>query len=286
MNTHVQWRLEFAQTLSATLQQIPGIDMIAVLGSVARGYSDQYSDLELMLLWQEAPSLEQQAALVRLVQADYRHPAFDPGYHSAFRIQGIPVDFWHTTRAQEEAFIHAVLDDLSLDLVANNRVETLQSCMPLVGAEHVAAWKARINAYPRDLALRFIQTYLPHFHLRHLTFAARRENPTAYYHTLSDVQCSLFLVLLALNAAYFPTFKWMYPAMRHMVYIPPQVGARLHAMFGEPPIQTVDHLRTVLAETLDLVEAVYPHIDTVQARYGLDQEACAYRHPGAQGSTG
>lgn len=281
MNAHVQWRLAFAQTLSATLQQIPGIDMIAVLGSVARGYSDAYSDLELMLLWKEAPSPEQQAALVRLLQAEYRHPAFDPGYHSAFRIQGIPVDFWHTTRDQEQVFIHAVLDDLSLDLVANNRVETILSCIPLVGMDQAAAWKSHIKAYPRDLALRFIQTYLPHFHLRHLTFAALRDNPTAYYHTLSDVQCSLFLVLLALNASYFPTFKWMYPAMRQMVHTPPQIAPRLHAMFDEPPIHAVDHLRAVLAETLDLVEATYPQIDTVQARYGLEQEARAYRHPSA-----
>jgi predicted nucleotidyltransferase len=280
MNAHVRWRLDFAQTLSATLQQIPGIDMIAVLGSVARGYSDQYSDLELMLVWNQVPSPEQQASLVRLLQAEHRHPAFDPGYHSAFRIQGIPVDLWHTTRAQEEAFIHAVLDNASLDLVANNRVETLLSCIPLFGTDQAAAWKTRIHAYPRDLALRFIQTYLPHFHLRQLTFAARRDNPTAYYHTLSDVQCSLFLVLLALNATYFPTFKWMYPAMRQMRYTPPQIAARLHAMFSEPPILAVDHLRAVLAEALDLVAATYPQIDTTHARYGIDQEARAYRHPG------
>lgn len=279
MNAQAQWRLDFAQTLSTILQQIDGIDMIAVLGSVARGYSDEYSDLELMLLWNQSPSPDQQAALVRLIQAEYRHPAFDPGYRSAFLIQGIPVDLWHTTRAQEEAFIHAVLDDLSLDLVANNRVETLRSCIPLFGADHAAVWKSRIEAYPRDLALRFIQTHIPHFHLRYLTFAARRDNPTAYYHTLSDVQCSLFLVLLALNAAYFPTFKWMYPALRQMSHTPPQIAARLHAMFHAPPIQATDQLRMVLAETLDLVEATYPQIDTVQARYGLDQEAREYRDP-------
>jgi predicted nucleotidyltransferase len=279
MNAHVQWRLEFAQTLSTTMRQIAGIDMIAVLGSVARGYSDQYSDLELMLLWDHEPSPEQQAELVRLVQAEHRHPAFDPGYHSAFRIQGIPVDLWHTTRAQEEAFMHAVLVDLSLDLVANNRVETLLSCIPLVGVDQAAAWKTHLNAYPRDLAVRFIQTYIPHFHLRHLHFAARRDNPTAYYHTLSDVQSSLFLVLLALNAAYFPTFKWMYPTLRHMSQTPPEIATRLHAMFHQPPIQAADHLRTVLAETLDLVETTYPKMDTTQARYGLDQEARAYYQP-------
>jgi hypothetical protein len=279
MNAHAQWRLNFAQNLSATLQQIPGIAMIAVLGSVARGYSDEYSDLELMLLWDQAPSPDQRTALVRLVQADYRHPAFEPGHHSAFLIQGIPVDLWHTTRAQEEAFMHAVLDNLSLDLVANNRVETLLSCIPLFGAEHAAAWKSRIKAYPRELALRFIQTHIPHFHLRQLTFAARRDNPTAYYHTLSDVQCSLFLVLLALNRSYFPTFKWMYPALGQMSHTPPQIAARLHAMFYEPPIQATEQLRMALVETLDLVETAYPQIDTVQTHYGLEQEARAYHDP-------
>jgi predicted nucleotidyltransferase len=115
MNVHVQWRLDFAQTLSTELRQFPGIDTIAALGSVARGYSDQYSDLELLLVWKELPSADQQATLLQALQADYRYPTFDPGYHSAFRIQGIPVDLWHTTRAQEEAVMHAVLHDWSLD---------------------------------------------------------------------------------------------------------------------------------------------------------------------------
>lgn len=39
MNDHVQWRLEFADTLSAELRQFADIQTIAVLGSVARGYS-------------------------------------------------------------------------------------------------------------------------------------------------------------------------------------------------------------------------------------------------------
>jgi hypothetical protein len=48
----------------------------------------------------ELPSPEQQSLLLRALHADYRYPHFDPGYHSAFRIQGIPVDLWHTTIAQ------------------------------------------------------------------------------------------------------------------------------------------------------------------------------------------
>lgn len=276
MNAPAQWRLDFAHTLRARLQQFAEIEAIAVVGSVARDYSDAYSDLELLVVWSQLPNPDQHTALVRALQAEYRYPTFDPGYQSAFRVQGFPVDLWHTTIAQEEVVMHAVLHDLSLDLVANNRVDTLQSCIPLCGADHAISWKARLQAYPSELAVRFIETYIPHFHLRHLNYAARRDNPTAFYHTFSDIQCSLFLVLLALNASYFPTFKWMYPALRRMPHTPHQVAGRLHAMFNAPPLQAAAHLRAVLGETLDMVETAYPSIDTAYARYGLDQEPLTY----------
>jgi len=279
MNSHAQWRLEFAQTLSTHLQQFADFQVIAALGSVARGYSDAYSDLELLLVWKELPNPAQQSVLLQALHAEHRYPAFDPGYQSAFRIQGIPVDLWHTTIAQEEAVIHAVLHDLSLDLVANNRLDTLCSCIPLYGAAQVAEWKTRIQAYPRELALRFTQAYVRHFHLRQLNLAAHRDNPTTFYHTLSDIHCSLFLVLLALNTSYFPTFKWMYPALRRMPSTPLQIAERLQSMFYEPPLQAAAQLRAILSETLDMVERAYPQLDTSYPRYGLDQEPQIFTAP-------
>jgi hypothetical protein len=129
----------------------------------------------------ELPSPDQQSTLLRALQAEHRYPAFDPGYQSAFRIQGIPVDVWHTANAQEEAVIHSVMHDLSLDLVANNRLDTLCSCIPLYGADQVGEWKTRIQAYPRELTLRFIQTYIPHFHLRQLNLAAHLDTSYPRY---------------------------------------------------------------------------------------------------------
>jgi predicted nucleotidyltransferase len=279
MNAHVQWRLDFAHTLSAELRQFADIETIAVLGSVARGYSDQYSDLELLLVWNQLPSPDQQSTLLRALRAEYRYPAFDPGYQSAFRIQGVPVDLWHTTAAQEEAFMRAVLHEYSLDLVANNRLDTLRSCIPLYGSEQVRDWQARLQAYPSELALRFIQSYIPHFHLRQLNLAAYRDNPTTFYHMLSDIQCSLFMVLLALNGFYFPTFKWMYQTLQRMTSTPNQLVARLQSMFRESPIHAAAQLRAVLSETLDMVESAYPHLDAAYARYGLDQESQTYTRP-------
>lgn len=276
MNHHARWRLDFAQTLAGKLDQARGLEAVMILGSVARGYSDAYSDLEIMLVWDRLPGIDRQETIAELLQAEHRYPAFDPGYQSSFHIRGIPVDLWHTTVAQEEAMIQPVLTDYSLDLVANNRLDTLRSCIPLRAGPCVQRWKTISQEYPEQLAIRFLEAYLPHFHLRQLNLAARRNNPTAFYHTLTDIQCSLFLVLLALNKAYFPTFKWIYPTLARLPIGPVHIAQRLRQMFDEPPIGGAARLRQVLTETLEIAEAQYPQLDTAYPRYGLDQSPQSY----------
>jgi predicted nucleotidyltransferase len=97
MNTHAQWRLDLARTLSTHLRRFAGIRAIAVGGSVARGYSDAYSDLELLLFWDQVPSLDVRHAIVVDLRAEFRYPAIDPGHDSALLIDGFPVDLWHST---------------------------------------------------------------------------------------------------------------------------------------------------------------------------------------------
>ncbi|HEY0606636.1 MAG TPA: DUF4037 domain-containing protein [Herpetosiphonaceae bacterium] len=276
MNHHARWRLDFARTLNKKLDRASGLEAVMVLGSVARGYSDAYSDLEIMLVWDQLPDIDRQAAIAALLQAEHRYPTFDPGYQSSFRIQGIPVDLWHTTVAQEEAIIQPVLTEYSLDLVANNRLDTLRSCIPLRDGPCVQRWKALSREYPEELTIRFLETYLPHFHQRQLNLAAHRNNLTSCYQLLSSIQCSLFLVLLALNKAYFPTFKWIYQTLATLPIGPANIVERLQQMFHEPPIRAAAQLRAVLAETLDIVESRYPQLDTAYPRYGLDQPAQSY----------
>jgi hypothetical protein len=141
----------------------------------------------------------------------------------------------------------------------------------LYGAELVEKWKNNAAIYPEELSVRFLQAYLPHFHLRQLNFAAHRDNPTAHYAMLSDIQSSLFLVLLAINQSYFPTFKWMFKRMATLPLVPANVESRLRQMFYEPPLRAASQLHSVLEETLDIIEKKYPQIDLEFARYGLNQ---------------
>jgi hypothetical protein len=279
MNRETQWRLDFATELSERLVrfQWEGIQAIAVGGSVARGFSDAYSDLELIVLWHKAPNPKLRQQIMSELGAEFRYAQADPGHDSALSIGGLDVDLWHLVSAEQEAMMHQVLVEYSLDLVANNRLDTFQNCIPLFGYDLLNEWKATVHQYPEELAVRFVKAYLPHFHLRQLELVARRDNPTVYFHILSDIQCSLFVVLLALNQAYFPTYKWMYPILETFAVAPPQLALRLRQMFSLPPLAAVAQLHSVLAETLSLIEERYPQVDTSFARYSLDQTPTPFR---------
>lgn len=92
MNPHVRWRLDVARRFATRLQGLCGLEAVAVLGSVARGYGDQYSDLELMLMWERPPGPRLHETVMHTLQVEYRYPAIDPGHASALRIKGLPGD--------------------------------------------------------------------------------------------------------------------------------------------------------------------------------------------------
>ena len=281
VNAQTTWRRALARRLAVQLQHFGAVQAIAVIGSVAYGYADAYSDLELLVLWEQPPDAALRHAVMRHLGAELREPARLPIQDYALLVGGVAVDLWHTTPAEEAAWIATVLHEHSLDLVANNRLAVIASSLPLYGAPVLQHLKQRVAAYPDALALRFLDTYLPHFYLRHLNLAARRDNPTSFFHLLSDIQCSLFVGLLALNNVYFPTYKWIYPILDELALTPPTIGDRLRGMFVVPPPQAAAELRAVLSETLDLVEAQYPQFNTATIRYGLEQPPHRYDVPDA-----
>ncbi|EMR07257.1 hypothetical protein C772_00902 [Bhargavaea cecembensis DSE10] len=271
MDHQTEWRLEAARTLTEKLKDKTGIRAVMVGGSAARGYADVYSDLELIAYWDRPPGTEEKRAIAGGLGAVRRYPKIDHGHESALEIEGFPVDLWHKSVSEEEGVLDRVLNGFSTELGDNNVVDTVHTGIPLYGEELVQSWQTRTEEYPDELARSFLDGYLPHFHLRQLDFAARRNNPAALYNILSNIQSSLFIVLLALNGSYFPTYKWMFKRLHELPAKPENLEWRLREMYKESPTKAAARLREVLEETLQLVKDRYPDLDTEFARYGIDQ---------------
>jgi hypothetical protein len=278
-NFHTAWRLNIARRLAAHISAFPGVQAIAVGGSVAHGYADAYSDLEMPVFWESLPCDDTRHAIVAALGAEFLYGYDGPSLEDQLLIRGFQVDLWHNTVAVEETTIDGVLRGYSTDLGDSNFMDTVRTCIPLYGEEIIRGWKERAQDYPDELALRAIRERIPAFQTSQVAMAAQRDNPTEFYAGLCQLQQATFLVLLALNRAYFPTFKWMYRLLESLAVKPDDVAQRLRRAFIIPYPEAVAGTAQVLDETLALVEQHFPEIDTSGARRRLAYTRAAYEKP-------
>jgi hypothetical protein len=276
---HTNWRLQLARQLAGRIRAFDGVQAIIVGGSVARGYADAYSDLELALFWDALPDDDARQALVAALGATFLRPYDGPAREDQLLIHGFQVDLWHQTVAHEEGVLRAVLEGYSTDLGDSNFMDTVRACITLYGEALIREWKRLAAAYPDELAVCNIREQLRAFETSQLALLAHRDNPSVFYAQICRLQQAVFLVLLALNGQYFPTYKWMYRAMAAMPLKPQNVAVRFRRAFQAPYAQAIADTIRVLHETLDLVTQRYPQIDAGPVRRRLDVARTAHDHP-------
>ncbi len=276
---HVVWRLAVARQVAARLRRYPGIRAIVVGGSVARGYADAYSDLEMPLFWEALPGDALRKQIAADLGASYLYGYDGPAQEDQLLIGGFQVDLWHNTVADEERVLDEVLLGYDTDLGSSNFLDTVRACIPLYGEAILARWKARAVAYPEGLAVRAIEEDMARLDRGQAEVHAARGNPTMAYAAIAALQQEAFLILLALNGAYFPSYKWLYRALERMSVKPAEIAARFRRAYTAPLEAAIEDTLAVVDETLALVEARYPQIDTGPARARLEMPRRAYERP-------
>jgi hypothetical protein len=261
-NPHTQWRIKFAQQLTKRLETFEGIKAIVIAGSVARDYADEYSDIEMPIFWETLPDDATRQAVVSALNGKFLYAYDGPAHEDQLLIDGVQVDLWDISTTHEEQVLVDVLHKHQFDLGTLNALDTTRSCIPLFGHEIVQKWKLRVQEYPDELAKKIIQEYLATFSIGELFVAAQRNNPTAFYSRLSVLQQNAFLVLLALNRRYFPTFKWLYHTLESLAVKPDSIDYRFRNAYEVPYTEAVEDMKLILEEIVHLVERQFPQIDT------------------------
>ena len=148
-------------------------------------------------------------------------------------------------------------------------MDTIRCCIPLYGDKMVDEWKNRAQEYPVELAERIIHQHLSPFRIDQLSMHAQRGDPTSFYAQLSSLQQEVFLILLALNRLYFPTYKWLYQSLERMQIKPHHIGERFRQAFSSAYAEAIADMKRIVLETLGLVEDRHPDTDTTPVRRRL-----------------
>ena len=269
VNPHADWRIEFAGQLASRIVPLDGVRAIIVAGSVARHRADEFSDIEIPIFWHTLPDDNLRHRIVESLHGQFLF-AFDwSAQEDQLLVNGVQVDLWHVTVQRQEEVIQGVLDGNRTDLGGLNAMDTIRSCIPLHGHDLVEQWKGRAREYPRALANAIIREHLESFRVDRLALCGARNDPTGFFSELAVLQQEAFLVLLALNGEYFPTFKWLYQTLDCMAIKPERIASRFREAFTADRPAVVADMEKVLPEIVGLVERHFPEVDTTLARRRL-----------------
>lgn len=295
MQDATQWRVVLGQAIAAAYATDPKVAAIALGGSVARGWADQHSDIELFVFWHDPPSDADRFNAVShaggKVDVRWSHPPTTSEYQQIFEAtHGRVGHVWpyedeersehfyvHDVDIGVSGFLSSTVEQYLVDVVDGFDITerkhillaAIASGVPLTGAAEFAQWQARAAAYPAQLACAVVAQQLAcdgdWWDCEKL---AERDERHVLYPLLSHMVQRMSCMLLALNRCYLPDprLKWLDRLIAALPITPVNCSTRLQSLYQVDPIAAVHEMQQLFEETLDLVDNHLPSVETTFVR--------------------
>ena len=273
MNEASAWRYTMAQEIALHYRANPKVSVVAALGSVAQGWADRSSDLDLGIFWSEPPTAQERRAIITRARGR-RGPLFpspkETGWWSdTYEVKGITLDVRHMLVQTMEHLLADVLERADPALTKQQHIAALLSALPLSNPAVLVRWQQQAAAYPPALGVAMVRAHLRFRPGIEQEMLAERHDLLVLYESFCTVEKHLLLVLMGLNHLYYPGFQWSDRLMQQMHLAPPHLAVRfkqLLGIVGLDPLAGVYQLHDLVEETFVLVETHLPDIETSQAR--------------------
>jgi hypothetical protein len=271
MNEASRWRLAIAQRVASAYTTNPKVRAVLVGGSVARGWADPYSDLEMGLFWDPLPTpAELTAAREQSRGTEGKLAAFDAErqdvWPEEYAVGGLPLDLRHMLVARMGEVLTAVQDQGDLSMERQMIIAAVQHGVPLQGAPLIESWQARAALYPDSLARAMIARHASLPAWSYVPMLVERGDLPLVYTAFQQATWRVLGMLLGLNRLYHPGMKRVDRHVAALEVAPPDLSGRLKQMFRSEPLVGAHLMRELIEETFALVELHAPEVDIREAR--------------------
>ena len=266
-----------AHKVALAHQPLPGAAAALVTGSVARGQADTASDIDMGVYYADA--LPDDAAREQICAAlggqRRRLLGADPGGGTvidAFDLGGVEVQLIHALISAVDADLDEVLVRHNPDTPLAKLVEGHQVAVAFYGEAQVEAWRRRASHFPPELGIAMVRHHVRFFPAWGVMDQFLTRDATVWYHQiLVENSQNLLGVLAGLSGVFYTPFQ--FKRMKHFVQkltiAPTDLLPRLEGLYGADVATALPALETLVAETVTLVEAQMPEIDTSAVRRRL-----------------
>lgn len=271
-----QYLLKLANRNAQAYIALPQTRAIIVTGSAAEGISDFYSDIDMILYYDELPPEETLQRAYQQNQGEGRRIFGDResgSFFESYKVHGVECQFAHGTVKGWEQEMAQVLEQLDVTSPIQKALSGMKEAIPLYGVPLIRQWQDRIASYPDALAEAMIKHFLTFFPVWGISHYFMARDATWWLHQIFvEAEEHMLGVLAGLNHLYFSSFQFkrMHRFVQHMHIMPANLAARLDTLFYEEPAAAISQLKELVLEIVVLVEQFMPAFDTTSVRKSLD----------------
>jgi len=275
MDKASRWRYALAQKMAPFYNENSKVRLVEIGGSVARGWADRYSDIELGVFWMEAPTEEERRACIERASGVLKE--MHPYHHDKqvwselYSINGVDFDVSHMTIESMERILADVLGRHDPSFLKQYVISAIVHALPLSGAPLLTQWQDSAKTYPDELARAVIHANIGFSPAWMREVFAARKDLLPLYESYGFAQKRILTLLFGLNHSYHPGFKWIDRRIESLSLAPPELSLRFKQVWNSELLTGTRALHTLIEETFTLIEVHMPEVDIAQARAVFEQ---------------
>ena len=253
---------------------LPGAITAMVFGSTAEdGLADTRSDIDMSIVFEQLPDEAELAAACRSAGGGpwaWRSGSLhEEGLAVSSRLDDIEVQVVYTDPRILQHDLDELLVEHKPDTLNHKVAEGLLKAQPLIAAERLEVWRAKVAAFPPELGDAMMRHYLAEpTQWKWFGLLLHRDAQLWSRELLVAACYRMFGVLAGLNRCYFTTFQFkrVHRFATQLAIAPPHLADRIEALLVAPLPEAFTLLYALDGEVLALLAAHAPQIDLSAAQ--------------------
>lgn len=249
------------------LAEDSNIESISIVGSVAYGLTDSYSDIDLLILYKDISDAQYETWRKA---AEPLNPVYIIGgkendFLTVGRfVEGIKIDFGRIKVSKFQESIDAVVKKHDIDLNHQAVLFGINNSEVAYDKGTIAAWRKQIEVYPEALIPKTLQTSLTFTpKLVYEGMGAYRNDSLFVYECLVEDLKKMLQTLFCLNRVYHPGkakgLNWI--VEQQLPIQPTDFLQRMTALLNDKESEGVAEMLQLIVEVYDLVAKEMPDFD-------------------------
>ena len=275
MNELSKQRLKQAQKNLELFAQLD-IRAAAVTGSAAKGYADDNSDIDTIIMLNSPMAKSEFDKIINDAKAsggDFYHGSPEEGFAVYYYIDGVRCDFGFGHYSETETLINEMIEKPEVDLTKHLMISGLIDGYILKDSDWLAALlkKAEEN-YPKELQVMMVEHFKkfhPEWAIEKMTIG--RGDILYYYESIVEMTGNIIGILCGLNKYYHPgKLKGVEHTVEKMKIKPRDFINRYKFVLSAEKSEALKEMFSLVRETFDLIDKNLPEVSTARSRNILE----------------